>query len=187
MRLCTSLLFSLLVLPGWHGAAMAAEIYRWVDADGILHYSDAAPREDVAVTTIELDTPRPPDYDPLSDPWSIMNQARRISEARSALVEARIGRERSAQAPTAAPPEQAPAYWQTPDYRDWWYYPAPLPRPDGHPGTARRQYDAMQQLDLTGPRPQSINSGVHQQRVERSTALPLTPVREPRQPGTHRN
>jgi len=187
MRICTSLLLTVMVLPGWQSTAMAAEIYRWVDADGILHYSDAAPPEDVTVTTIEIDATRPPDYDPLNDPWSIMNQARRISETRSALVEARIEREQAnLQLLPATPPEQAADWWQTPEYRYWWNY-APPPQHDGHPGAARRQYDAMQQLDLTGPRPQSINSGVHQQRVERSTALPLTPVREPRQPGAHRN
>ncbi|MGD8810052.1 MAG: DUF4124 domain-containing protein [Gammaproteobacteria bacterium] len=188
MRVSTRLPVTVIMLLAWYGPGAATEIYRWVDADGVVHYSDAAPRGDVTATTIDVEESRTPDYDPLEDPYSILNQARRLREARSALVEARLEREQASRPPVSPEPAPAPsAYWRTPDYRSWWYSPALPGRPGSRPGEAFRQYDAMQQLDLTGPRPQSVNSGVHQQRVERSTALPITPPSRPQRPRTPRN
>jgi hypothetical protein len=48
--------------------------------------------------------------------------------------------------------------------------------PDYRPGQGRQQIYAMHTLDLLGPRPSSINSGAHQERVFRSQFLPLVPA-----------
>ena len=168
------------------GTTSAAEIYRWIDVDGVVHYSDEKPRDDSAVTTIDIAESRSPDYDPLADPWSILNQARRLRESRTALEQARGEREQAGS--RALPGTVLPSFdddrfveYPAPYFVDrrWQYYSPPANLRPARPGAGRRQLRAMEELELTGPRPQSINSGVHRDRVERSTALPTVPISRP--------
>lgn len=184
------LLCATLITALFNGAAAAAEIYRWVDGDGVVHYSDEKPRDDAAVTTIDIPDSRPADYDPHEDPYSIRNQAQRVNEAWTELAQARSEREQArrqaAQSAAAAP---SSSYDSGQDYRtrygydrSWYYYPSPIfPRP-AHPGAGRQQLRAINELGLTAPRPASINSGVHHDRVQRSAFLPIVPVAKPQRP-----
>lgn len=169
--------------------ASAAEIYRWVGEDGVVHYSDEKPRDGTQATTLDVVESRAPDYDPLADPYSIRNQARRLSETRTALEQARHEREQARrQAAQLDAPPLSPGYEYVDDYyapydyrRGWSWYSTPMYVRPARPGLGRRQMRAMDDLGLTGPRPDSINSGAHHYRVQRSASLPLyTPDLPPR-------
>jgi hypothetical protein len=160
----------------------AAEVYRWVGSDGVVHYSDEKPRDDEEFTTLEFAAARPQDYDPLTDPYSIQNQARRINESLLAIAQARDERlENRRSSAQDFQQRDAADYRQRIEsgvrYFSPWVYSGFAPnnfRRRGDPAAAQRQLQAMQQLDLSGRRPASINSGIHRQRVQRSVALPVT-------------
>lgn len=169
------------------GSASAAEIFKWIDDQGTVHYSDTKPDDNEAFETLQLAETNSADYDPATDPYSIMKQAERIGDA---WTETRL--ESRAQSRAELSDTYNDAY---DDYEDWGYtnyfepaYPAytppiylprrPLLRPTMHaPNAARRQADALQTLDVAGQRPHSINSGAHRSRVLQSRSLPLTPTR----------
>lgn len=163
--------------------AMASDIYRWIDDDGIVHYSDTAPADDTAAERLRVDVANSPDYDPADDPYSIRKQAERIGETWSRLEERR--EERREKRREAA--ERQPVYVYRPN--DPYRYYAPgyyVPGRPGHrpvrPGpTIRRQVSALDELRLTGPRPYSINSAAHHQRVSSSAGF-LDSVRRPAPP-----
>jgi hypothetical protein len=182
MRIINSVLSLAALWTGCTLPATAAEIYRWIDADGTIHYSDEKPRDDKAFTTLEFADTRPRDYDPIEDPYSIQNQAQRINESWTTLAEAREKRiEDRRQAAQNAQLSDQNAYRQRLEYGTRyfspWFYSTRAPlyyqrRVDQ--GTAQRQIQAIQGLQLAGPRPASINSGVHRERVQRSAALPVS-------------
>ncbi len=184
MRLLATLTFALSL-----GTAAGEEIYKWVGPDGVSHYSDEKPGDDVAVTTIEVAESSSPGYDPAEDPYSIRNQARRINATLTALERERSERANTQQQSSAS--EQARLEHQYDDgyrYRDpWGYRPGLLIYPPSYlrparPGIGRRQIHALEELDLTGPRPQSINSGAHYDRVQRSAELPAASPGRPDRP-----
>jgi hypothetical protein len=167
-------------------AARADEIYHWIDEDGGVHYSDKPPSHDAPVTVVEIetDTASTVSYSPEDDPYSILNQAARTHERWLDLEEARQAR---AEARAASQPDTV-VYRDDPyDYYDddgyylgygtWYPYNAYRPGIDSdyRPGIGRHQIYALNTLDLLGPRPSSINSGIHQDRVYRSQFLPLVP------------
>ena len=77
--------------PG--NAATADEIFRWVDDEGIVHFSQWAPPEDSDnVASLIVHSTNPPDYDPANDPYSISNQAERTNAAWQALAARREDR-----------------------------------------------------------------------------------------------
>lgn len=181
MRIVTAILCLGLVGAGLSQRAAAAEIYRWIDADGAVHYSDEKPRNDESFTTINVPDSRPSDYDPLEDPYSIHNQARRINESWAALAAARDERAEARtmamrNAQTTNPDAYLRADYGTRYYTPWRYSSfAPLNfQRRFNPGAASRQLQAIEGLQLSGPRPASINSGIHRERVQRSIALPVT-------------
>lgn len=181
MRIVTAILCLGLVGAGLSQRAVAAEIYRWVDADGTLHYSDEKPRNDESFTTLNVPDSRPRDYDPLEDPYSIHNQARRINESWSALAAARDERAEARTLAMRNAQTTNPDPWLRPDYSNRYYSPwlysafAPLNfQRRFNPGAASRQLQAIEGLELSGQRPASINSGIHRERVQRSVALPVT-------------
>ncbi|WP_440225598.1 DUF4124 domain-containing protein [Dokdonella sp. MW10] len=50
-------LISLLLLAGvWSGAAMAAQVYSWTDANGVKHYSDSPPPANVDAKKLNVRT-----------------------------------------------------------------------------------------------------------------------------------
>lgn len=162
--------------------AAAGEIYRWVDADGGVHYSDTKPQHDAPVTTIDIESPRRTDYDPVEDPYSILNQAARIHQIWLDLEEARQARARERiDAMAQAPRYRPPAYDSYLEYSNYnpYYSSWPAGSSDYRRGYGRQQIYALRTLDLLGPRPASINSGVHQDRVFRSQFLPIVPPPPP--------
>lgn len=159
-------------------AALADDIYRWTDADGRVHFSDSKPVDDTPFETVELDIPPAPDYDPTEDPYSIMNQAASIHETWLELEAVRqADREaRAANAPAPVPVRPLDDRYYASDYALAWPVDAP-----GRPnrGAGLQQIHALDELDLLGPRPASINSEAHRQRVERSQLLPFVPPPAP--------
>jgi len=130
-----------LVLAGiaMSNAATADEIFRWVDDEGVVHFSQWAPPEDIDnVATLIVHSTNPPDYDPANDHYSIGNQAERTSEAWQALAAQREDRrEKRLEAEERERKRQESQHY---DYRSYPYYSPPffyrpihLPaRPPGH-------------------------------------------------------
>ena len=167
----------------WLATAQATEVFRWVDENGVVHFSDSAP-EHVEAESLVLNDSTPPDYDPLEDPYSILNQAERLRDARVRLEEERESRqaETAARRDTGPPPAYDDPYYAS-YYRP--YLPSILSPVAPRPGQQRRilsgQIRALEETGLQGRRPASINSGEHRARVNQSRALPLAggPARQP--------
>ena len=170
------------LLVTWSTGSNASEIYKWVSDDGVVHYSDTRPKNEASVTTLELRELNPDDYDPASDPHSILNQAKRMNESWTERVATQRqpgprsveAREEGLYASRGYPPF---AYFPPTEY-----YPIVLPprQRTRNAGAARQQLNALSAFDLVGQRSESINSGVHRDRVLRSQALPVvSPNRVP--------
>jgi len=170
----------LLALP-FSGSSFAEEIFHWVDEDGSVHYSDTKPSHDAPVTTIEIEIEPAPGYNPEDDPYSILNQAARTHQRWLDLQAARLAREEAQDETVVYRDVSQRDYDNDYDsylgYGTWYPYNAYLPGNgnDYRPGQGREQIYALNTLNLLGPRPSSINSGIHQDRVYRSQFLPLVP------------
>ena len=161
------------------GFANASDIYQWVDEDGVTHFSDTPPEDGAASRTLHLNATNPPDYDPTADPYSIANQAKRMNKKWSELAdEKERRREEAARRPQ--PYHYARQYdgWR---YSYWPGYHAPARPPAPRFRTVRRQANALDTLELTGPRPYSINSSAHRARVESSRSFLEAAARPPPQ------
>lgn len=105
----------------------ATDIYKWVDAEGVPHYSQLPPVERVpGLETVEIATGNPADWDPGEYDYSILNQAQRTEERMAAAEEE--GREESEKlsGATVSPPVPwAPDPYDSPDR--YYYYPQVLP------------------------------------------------------------
>jgi len=175
----------LVLLFAWAASANASEIYQWTEEDGVLHFSDTRPEDGAVVTTLRVQATNPPDYDPLEDPYSIRNQATRTNAVWAELDKAREERQEKRREEAKRNLRYAPA-----PYDPYLYYSRPAYFSFAHPGRhlrhqpklARRQFHALEELGLTGPRPHSINSGGQHARNEQSRNLPLVTPR----PGSHR-
>jgi len=91
----------LLLLLALSSAPALAQVYRWVDDKGTVHYSDAAPPAGVKSTTVEIDlTPAPPPA-PDVNCSSIQCQGERLDRrlARREEAEARARAEQNAANP----------------------------------------------------------------------------------------
>lgn len=168
-------------------AVVAIDVFRWVDADGVTHFADTPPAQ-VAVPVSTLDVPdsNPPDYDPATDPYSVLAQARRTREAlaeqRTQAAQAAEQSQRALNVVVPPPPVNDTVLWYRPG-RPPFYPPGHLPQPPPWPGvTPGPQLRALEQAGLTDRRSVSINSSRHAARVEASQALPvlaLEPVPTP--------
>jgi hypothetical protein len=80
--------------------AVAQEIYRWTDENGVVNFSDTAPATDSrAVSTVTVEDTRPSDYDPEADLYNVAAQAERMQALREEMKnerEARFERQRNA-------------------------------------------------------------------------------------------
>ena len=172
----------------WQSVASASEIYRWVSDDGVVHFSDTRPANRTSVTTLRLRETNAKNYDPSTDPYSILNQAKRISQSWMEHEMARREREKEQleEADNGRPYQQSATYSYTYSYT---YHPpiayfplVPVRKALRHqPRAARRQLNALEELGLVGQRPHSINSSAHRARVLRSRSLPVvTPKQAPR-------
>ncbi len=114
------------------GPAAATEIYKWVDENGVTHFSQTAPDPSVGgVSQQTLRDTTPTDYDPEADIFGVEAQAERMKQMREEMDEkrqARLEREREAQ-------RQQPVqyrdreYYGYPVYRPGWVNPRPPLRP----------------------------------------------------------
>ncbi|MCP3676442.1 MAG: DUF4124 domain-containing protein [Deltaproteobacteria bacterium] len=75
------------------GLVMAGPAYKWVDREGVAHYSDTPPPEIVGEVETFQFAPLPSHGgDPVNDYYSIVNQAQRMQESRLALERERRAR-----------------------------------------------------------------------------------------------
>ena len=176
----------LVLLSALADSANASEIYQWTEEDGVVHFSDTGPEDGAVVTMLRVQAANPPDYNPLEDPYSIRNQATRTNAVWAELDKAREEREEKRREEAKRILRYAPA-----PYDPYLYYSRPAYFSFAHPGRhlrhqpklARRQFHALEELDLTGPRPHSINSGGQHARNEQSRNLPLVTPK----PGPHQH
>lgn len=130
-----AMLFAFSALTGFqHCAAEAQEIYRWVDENGVVNFSDKAPPAAAAgVSTLTLEDSRPAAYDPEQDLFNIQATLARTQSLRKALEERRAARRESA---GARPPVAAQSAAQSIYGYPYGYpplYPRPLFGPGGKP------------------------------------------------------
>lgn len=81
--------------------AAAAEVHKWVDADGVTHYADTPPASDAAAVTrldvtVEASTRDKGDYYSIANQWARMHRER-LERERIALEKARLEAARQAQ------------------------------------------------------------------------------------------
>jgi hypothetical protein len=88
--------------------AMAADVYRWVDENGVVNFSDTAPRgaeTGGAVDTVTLQDAAPKDQEPGQDIYHVAAQAERMQALRDEMEKEREARReqqrRAAQQPAA--------------------------------------------------------------------------------------
>ena len=96
MRSACCLVLALLAAP-----ATAADVYRWVDEKGTVHYSNEAPPKSVKSTKVDIEAePRAP-VNESGECYTVRCQGERLEErlARREQVEAREAAERSAVTP----------------------------------------------------------------------------------------
>jgi hypothetical protein len=113
-------------------AAAAQEVYRWIDENGIVNFSDKAPPAAAAnVSTLELEDTRSADYDPEQDLYNLEATAERMQALRDELAaEREARRERQAAQPPVVVQYQEPQHYGYPyDYP--YGYPPLYPRPPG--------------------------------------------------------
>ena len=131
-RRCRSLLPCLLLALA-AAPLGATEVYRWVDADGVVHFSDKAPpsgvddysRQDVIVEP-------PAGYDPEQDVYGVAAQQERMRALREDMErrrEARRENEAAAPRPPVAAQSPAVSYPLYP-YPGWRPRPPRPPRPE---------------------------------------------------------
>jgi hypothetical protein len=163
-----------LLLFGNGMPSFADEIFHWVDEDGVLHFSDWAPKNsDAEVIKVIVSNSNPPGYDPTADQNSVLEQAERMNERWSGLQEQQEERRRQRLELEELERRRYVAAYEYPDYNDSYFYYRPGYRLIHQPGfghrppfkVAKRQFAALDQLGLTGPRPHSINSSAHLARI----------------------
>jgi hypothetical protein len=120
---------------GWTGTLPAAspEVYRWVDENGVVNFSQTAPTDVPGkVSTVELDA-EAPDYDPEQDIYNVAAQAERMQALREEMEqerEARREQRRNAPAPPVTEVQQGVNYGYPYGYPT---YPRPPARPPARP------------------------------------------------------
>jgi hypothetical protein len=123
----------------------AAEIYKWVDENGVVHFSDnPPPPENQAAEKIAVEDSRPSDWDPEQDIYGVEEQAARMQAMREDMETKRQDRlerqrQQAAMQPQPQPREQErygyPIYWNN----NIWPRPPvrpqpPIARPEPLPG-----------------------------------------------------
>jgi hypothetical protein len=97
----TVFLASLLFLSA---SAAQAQVYRWVDDKGTVHYSDSAPPSAAKPTTLDIDTRPGPAAPDTGDCYTVRCQGERMEQriARREVLESGLAAERAALAPKPA-------------------------------------------------------------------------------------
>jgi hypothetical protein len=91
---------------------IAAEVFHWVDEDGVVNFSQWAPGHTDGVSRLVTAASHTSDYDPDADPYSILNQAERMQETWDRLAKLKAERKklRGEAADRAAKLQQSYAY-----------------------------------------------------------------------------
>lgn len=109
----------------------AAEVFHWVDENGVVHFSQWAPDDVTNISTVVVSNDNPSGYDPLQDPYSVRNQAERVNKTWQALEqrkEERLEKKREAQDALAAS-YPAQTYHDPYAYRSPYAFYGPIYRP----------------------------------------------------------
>ena len=82
-------------------SAAHADVYRWVDAKGTVHYSDEAPRDGTKATVVDIDAKAGAPAPDTADCYTVRCQGERLEQrlARREALEARDAAARAAAAP----------------------------------------------------------------------------------------
>jgi hypothetical protein len=123
----TVCLLGLLVAVG--APAWADQIYRWTDADGVVHFNQTPPPAGRPAERVVIEDSRPSDFDPEADIFGVAEQQARMQALREDMAERRaaaLERKREAEARTPPPAQPEPPAW--PAYRWPVFWPRP-PRP----------------------------------------------------------
>jgi len=133
MTIAIITLFAVLAGSGGPVSASSFEVYHWVDENGVEHYSQDPPPEDVrGVRLMQLEDTTPTGFDPEEDIYGVDQQAERIAALREEMQqrrEAAIERQRLAPRPPVVIYQEPYASWPwlTPVYP--WRPTRPEPPP----------------------------------------------------------
>lgn len=136
----SGIVLALLALLVGSSAALATEVYHWVDENGVSHFSQNAPPADVdGVKKMTLEDTTPPDYDPDEDRYNVAEQEKRMASMRDEMQEKRDAeRERRRKAAEQQPvvqyqqsyPYGYPSFLRPPSYPGYPVRPQPPLRPN---------------------------------------------------------
>jgi hypothetical protein len=116
------------------GPAGATEIYRWVDENGVVNFSQTAPPPRVeSPEIVAVQDDRPSDWDPDTDIYGVEEQAARMQALRDEMDEKREKRleQKRHQETLTAPQYREPEPYSYPIYWGLGVRPPPWPRPPG--------------------------------------------------------
>ncbi len=131
-------LLLLVHILAWPVLGHATEIFHWVDADGVHHFSESPPAAaSNEVQTLQVDGSQPASYDPDEDRYNIAAQEAAMQELRDKREESRKNQQQDQQ---PSPPNTV-VYYPQADVGNAIFYPPgyrPKPphrpdRPDGKP------------------------------------------------------
>lgn len=112
--------------------ADATEVYRWTDAEGVVHFSQTPPPSDANASRLSLRDPRPPEDAPVEDIYDVAGQQARMQalrEERERKRQERLERQREAASRQVDSYPQSEIY----TYPAWWLRPRPPVRPQPPP------------------------------------------------------
>jgi len=126
----------------------ATEIFHWVDANGVNHFSESPPPTDTNISnsqvrTLEIDGSQPASYDPNEDRYNVAAQAEAMQAIRDKLAEDRKNRQPEPPSPAENTIEFYPEQYggngilYPPGYRPMppnWGQNRPPGRPPNRPG-----------------------------------------------------
>ena len=105
-------IFMALSLLAGGAPAAAGEVYRWVDENGVVNFSDTAPgsaETPAEVNRIELPDAAPRDHDPEQDIYNVAAQAERMQALRDEMEKEREARREQQRRAPQQPAAQYPA------------------------------------------------------------------------------
>lgn len=151
------MVFALVTVMAWQSAG-ATEVYRWTDADGVVHFSQTPPPLSADADKLVLHDPQPPGNDAVEDIYDVAGQQARMEalrEERERKRQERIEQQREAESRQRAPYRQQDEY----TYPGWWLRPdpplrplPPIERPPTGPGDPIRPPDMIRPPSPLTPR-----------------------------------
>lgn len=179
MRISRAVTFTV-ILVVMTSRASAYEIYQWTDDEGVVHFSQWQPESGTAdVNTLTLANTNPPDYDPVEDDNSILNQAERSNSVWSRLDEKRKARIEERQKAAERAAQYRAQYYQPryhyPTYPYYWqkpWYPRPEPYPPHRP-------IPHQPIHGGGNRQPANGAAARRNRGPNRVVTPMPPPRQP--------